>query len=134
MHGQRDFAFGKNNAFERAKVGGDDSKWMFEVGELRVADGDLDASTHLFSADKTAAREEDGVKEMQEPPTSFNFPRKFFHARAVMAVGPDRADIRAHAGTGRAVNRNSVFLEHLDDADVSQSFRAAGRKCESDAW
>ena len=46
---------------------------------------------------------------------------------------PQPADVSAHARAGDAIHFDSIFLEHLDHADVREPFRSAGRKREADS-
>src|SRR5438093_578332 len=50
----------------------------------------------------------------------------------IATVGPQRADVRAHARTGDHVHFDAVFLQHLDHTNVREAFGAAGRERQSD--
>ncbi len=50
------------------------------------------------------------------------------------AGGVPRADQRAHAGAGDAVDRHVHLLEHLQHADVGAALGAAAGQHEADAW
>ena len=72
---------------------------------------------------------------MQFPsaPAAFHFARELFHLLAIAAHRPNRCDIGAHAGAGNHIHFDAVFFEHLDDADMRETFGAAGGKRQANA-
>ena len=54
--------------------------------------------------------------------------RQPFHEDPVITKGPDRPDISAHAAAGHHVELDPIFLQHLNDANMSQAASAAGGK------
>ena len=51
-----------------------------------------------------------------------------FHRDAVVASRPDRSDVGTHAATRDDIHLDSVFLKHLDDADVREASSATRGK------
>ena len=129
----RDFAGGKDDALQRVEMRGDDAQRTDEIGEMRVADRAAQAGRWCGACAEAAPRRQHRIEELQQAPAAFDLARDLFQHRAIEPVGPDRPDVGAHARAGDAVDLDAVFLEHLDDADVRQPFRAAGGKREPDA-
>src|SRR5207245_10041803 len=63
----------------------------------------------------------------------FYFPRELLHGHAIVSERPDGPDVSAHAATGHHVHLHAVFFQDLDDPNVRQAARAAGRQGQADA-
>src|SRR6188768_1791157 len=63
----------------------------------------------------------------------FDLASQFFHAHTVVAVGPDRSDVGAHAAAGHHIYFDTVFFQDLDYANVSQASRTSGRQRQTNA-
>ena len=112
---------------------GEDAERADQLGEMRGADRAAQTRGGAARVKESAARRERGIEQAEEAPAAFEFEGEFLQLRTVEPVCPDGADVCAHARSGDAVDLDSVFLQHLDDADMREPFRRAGGKREAHA-
>src|SRR5947209_9121241 len=100
---------------------------------MHVADRILEAPLDLFAPQKALSRQNERVNQLEHAPAVLDLAGQPLHLDAIQTISPDRADIRSHAAPGDYIDFDPVFLEDLNDTDVSEAARPAGREGQANA-
>src|SRR5882672_8309143 len=128
VDGLGDLSRGKDHPIQRSKMCRHNAKRAHHFGEMGVADGSFEALFDLFTPQKSLARQNERINQLEQSPAMLQFARESFHADAVVAGSPHRPNVRTHATTGNNVHFDAVLLQHLYDTNMSQPAGTAGRE------
>src|SRR5258706_1307296 len=133
MDGGGYFAAEENGAFQRVQVGRHDAQRRDELRKVDIANRFFQTPFDLFAAKKALPRKNERIDQLEQAPAILDFAGQALHFNAIRAVSPDRTDVRAHAATGHHIDLDAVFLQDLNNTDVSEAARAARRERQANA-
>src|SRR6185369_326839 len=88
---------------------------------MSIANGLLETPFDLFAAQKPLPRQYEWVDQVEHSPAVLHLAGQPLHPQAIVAKGPHRPDVSAHAAPGNDIKFDSVFLQHLYHAYMSQA-------------
>ena len=113
-------------SLERVDIAGDDVEFAFQFLEPHAVERFFEAAFDRATMKESAHRRKSQVEPAPQIAGRANFRSESFQFPAVVAGGPERPDVRPHAGSRDDIDGDPVLLENLDHSDVGEPACAAG--------